>query len=111
MIDNEIDKDRNRRRLQQLRNSFIGYLDPVTLIPKSKLNLNRNNDNLYQRYLVPLEPAPKRNLKATEHLMRKAYDWFYSEVNKKFASNKKGEDLAHFIDALSDKLFFYDNKC
>lgn len=106
LIDKDIDPDKNKQRLDQLRSSFIGYLDPVTLIPRSKLNLNRNNDNLYQRYLVPLEPAPKRNLKATEHLMRKAYDWFFDEIRKRFANNQSGEDLAHFIDALSDKLFF-----
>lgn len=96
----------NEQRLAQLRNTFIGYLDPVTLLTKSKLNLNRNNDNVYQRYLVPLEDAPKRNLKATEHLMRKAYEWFYEHVKKRYAKNKEGKDLAQFIDTLSDKLFF-----
>lgn len=106
LIESGIQADQNKKRLEQLRNVFIGYLDPVTLIPKSKLSLNRNNDNLYQRYLVPLEPAPKRNLKATEHLMRKAYDWFYEQVRRCFAVNQKGEELAQFIDSLSDKLFF-----
>lgn len=106
LINTDIESDRNQQRLDQLRSAFIGYLDPVTLIPKSKLYLNRNNNNLYQRYLVPLEPAPKRNLKATEHLMRKAYDWFYDQVRKRFAANQKGEELAQFIDSLSDKLFF-----
>ncbi|WMJ73704.1 DUF262 domain-containing HNH endonuclease family protein [Cytophagaceae bacterium ABcell3] len=106
LIDNDNEKDKNQQRLIQLRNSFIGYLDPVTLIPKSKLNLNRNNDNLYQRYLVPLEPTPKRNLKATEHLMRKAYDWFFDAIRERFKTNNKGEVYAQFIDSLSDKLFF-----
>lgn len=101
-----IDEDNNKRRLDQLRNSFIGYLDPVTLIAKSKLNLNRNNDSLYQRYLVTFETAPKRNLKATEHLMRKAYDWFFNQVKKRFSDNSNGEKFAGFIDGLSDKLFF-----
>lgn len=106
LIEDDIDSENNKRRLEQLRSSYIGYLDPVTLIPRSKLNLNRNNDSLYQRYLVPLEPAPKRNLKATEHLMRKAYDWFYDAVSKMFAEDKNGQRLAQFIDTLSDKLFF-----
>lgn len=106
LIDNGIEPDRDRQRLEQLRSSFIGYLDPVTLISKSKLNLNRNNNSLYQRYLVPLEAAPKRNLKATEHLMRKAYEWFLEEIRKKIAKSQRGEDLAKFIDSLSDKLFF-----
>jgi len=106
LIDEGVEPDKNQQRLEQLRNAFIGYLDPVTLIPKSKLNLNRNNDSLYQHYLVPLEPAPKRNLKATEHLTRKAYEWFAEETGKRLLTSKKGEDLAQFIDSLSDKLFF-----
>lgn len=106
LIEDDIDSENNKRRLDQLRSSYIGYLDPVTLIPRSKLNLNRNNDSLYQRYLVPLQPAPKRNLKATEHLMRKAYDWFYDAINNMFSKNRNGQALAQFIDTLSDKLFF-----
>lgn len=106
LIEKEIEIDSNKQRLEQLRSSFIGYLDPVTLIAKSKLNLNRNNDSLYQRYLVPLETAPKRNLKATEHLMRKAFEWFYDNIKRKFSQNLNGKDLAKYIDSLSDKLFF-----
>lgn len=93
----------NQKRAEQLRSSFIGYLDPVTLIPRSKLTLNRNNDTLYQNYLVPLLPTPKRNLKATEHLMRKAFDWFIVKVEEGY---KDGVALASFLDRLSDKLFF-----
>lgn len=37
------DNSENRQRADQLRSSYIGYLDPVTLIPQSKLTLNRNN--------------------------------------------------------------------
>ncbi|WP_286745535.1 DUF262 domain-containing HNH endonuclease family protein [Roseivirga sp. UBA1976] len=106
LIEDDIEPEKNQQRLDQLRSTFIGYLDPVTLIPKSKLNLNRNNNNLYQTYLVPLETAPKRNLKATEHLMRKAYDWFFNAVKQKFSSNRRGDILAQYIDSLSDKLFF-----
>jgi uncharacterized protein with ParB-like and HNH nuclease domain len=103
LIDKEQDAENNRRRQDQLRNSLIGYLDPVTLVAKSKLNLNRNNDNLYQNYLVPLQPAPRRNLKTTEHQMRKAFEWWENQIGKKY---KTGEALAGFIDRLTDKLFF-----
>lgn len=106
MIEDSLEPDKNQQRLDQLRGTFIGYLDPVTLIPKSKLNLNRNNNHLYQTYLVPLEQAPKRNLKATEHLIRKAYDWFFNVVKQKFSGNRRGDSLAQYIDSLADKLFF-----
>ncbi|OIN56695.1 DUF262 domain-containing protein [Arsenicibacter rosenii] len=103
LIDSGIDAEANTLRLQQLRSSFIGYLDPVTLISRSKLSLNRNNNTLFQQYLIPLQPTPKRGLKATEQLMRKAFDWFDERVNKRYTT---GEALAKFIDQLSDKLFF-----
>ena len=106
LIEDGMESEKNQLRLDQLRSTFIGYLDPVTLIPRSKLNLNRNNNNLYQTYLVPLEKAPRRNLKATEHLMRKAYDWFFNIVKQKFSGDRKGDVFAHYIDSLSDKLFF-----
>ncbi len=103
LIESGEDAENNRRRQDQLRNSLIGYLDPVTLIARSKLNLNRNNDNLYQNYLVPLQPAPKRNLKSTEHQMRKAFEWWQEKTAHIYRS---GEALAGFIDRLTDKLFF-----
>ncbi len=103
LIERQVDPENNQKRMDQLRNSFIGYLDPVTLIPRSKLTLNRNNNTLFQNYLVPLLPTPKRNLKVTEHQMRKASEWFEQKIGARF---KTGEDLARFIDQLSDKLFF-----
>jgi hypothetical protein len=103
LIDRNVDADNNRLRQTQLRSSFIGYLDPVSLVPRSKLTLNRNNDRLFQQFLVPLETPPKRGLKATEHLMRKAFDWFEKRIGGAY---RTGEELARFIDQLSDKLFF-----
>ncbi len=103
LAERDVEAEQNKQRLQQLRNSFIGYLDPVTLIPRSKLNLNRNNDSFYQQYLVTFQEAPKRNLKATEHLMRKAYDWFRERMRGKYSS---GAELAQLTESMADGLFF-----
>ena len=68
------DPERSNQRLEQLRQTYIGYLDPVTLLPRSKLSLNRHNDRYYQTYLVPLlERLPQRGFNASEHLLRKAF--------------------------------------
>ncbi len=48
LIDEGIDPENNKKREEQLRNNFIGYLDPVTLVPQTKLSLNRNNDDFYK---------------------------------------------------------------
>lgn len=99
-----IDAEKNGRRQEQFRSSYIGYLDPVTLVPKSKLKLNRHNDSFYQNYLVPLEPLPQRGLNSSEHALRKAYHWFSEQLKRKADNN--GETLARFLDSLVDRLFF-----
>jgi Protein of unknown function DUF262/Protein of unknown function (DUF1524) len=103
-----IDPDRNRQRSGQLRSTYIGYLDPVSLVARSKLTLNRNNDDYYQKYLVPLkEPLPLRGFRASEHQLRKAFLWFESRIES-YASqySEQGVELARLIDSMSDKLFF-----
>jgi len=106
LINRGIDAENNRLRLDQLRSSYIGFLDPVTLIPKSKLTLNRNNNAYYQNYIVPLERLPQRGLKASEHALRKAFEWFQDKVNGRYGRAADGRDLAQFLDIFADKLFF-----
>ncbi len=100
-----IDPEKNKRREEQLRNTYVGYLDPVTLISKSKLQLNKHNDSFYQTYIVPLQNIPQRGLNFSEKLIKRSFEWFVDRV-KKDISDKDGADLARFIDAVADKLFF-----
>ncbi len=102
-----LDADNNRRRKEQLQNSYIGYVDPVSLVPRSKLSLNRHNDRFYQTYLVPLERIPQRGLNASEHQLRKAFSWFKDPLKSRFGTEPdSGKTFAAFLDALVDKLFF-----
>ena len=97
-------EDPQRRRAEQLRSNYIGYLDPVSLVPRSKLTLNRHNDRFYQDYLVPLESLPQRGLNASEHLLRRAFLWFRERIKER--SGDDGESVARFVDGAVDKLFF-----
>ncbi|HEY5871198.1 MAG TPA: DUF262 domain-containing HNH endonuclease family protein [Candidatus Tectomicrobia bacterium] len=106
LVDSGVEADNNRRRIDQLRQSYIGFLDPVSLVPQSKLTLNRNNDTYYQTFLVPLARLPQRNLKASEHLLRKAFEWFVEAVRKHQSGRQEGAELARLVDSLSDRLFF-----
>ena len=96
--------DPQARRAEQLRASYIGYLDPVSLVPRSKLTLNRHNDSFYQNYLVPLERLPQRGLNASEHLLRRAFSWFKDRIRGRSADD--GTAVASFVDGAVDKLFF-----
>ena len=97
-------EDPQHRRAEQLRSNYIGYLDPVSLVPRSKLTLNRHNDRFYQDYLVPLESLPQRGLNASERLLRRAFLWFREHIKER--SGDDGESVARFVDGAVDKLFF-----
>lgn len=109
LVTEGLEPDNNSRRLDQIRQSYIGYLDPVTLVPRSKLTLNRHNDDYYQTYLVPLaEPLPRRGFLASEHGLRKAFEWFDGRV-RDYVRDQEGDPgvvLASFVETMSDRLFF-----
>ncbi|MGA1623882.1 MAG: DUF262 domain-containing protein, partial [Synechocystis sp.] len=107
LIQAGLDAENNRRRQEQLQNSYIGYLDPVSLIAQSKLRLNRHNDRFYQTYLVPLEKIPQRGLNASEHQLRQGFAWFKERLRNTLGNQPtSGQEFAALIDALVDKLFF-----
>lgn len=108
LIDAGNDADANKRRMEQIRQTYVGYLDPVTLVARAKLTLNRNNNSYYQDYLVPLGHLPQRGFRASEHLLRKAFEWFDRRVADylKKSTGAEGMRLAQFVEDMSDRLFF-----
>lgn len=108
LIDAGNDADANKRRMDQIRQTYVGYLDPVTLVSRPKLTLNRNNNSYYQDYLVPLGHLPQRGFRASEHLLRKAFEWFDRRVAEllKKSTGSEGMRLAQFVEDTSDRLFF-----
>jgi len=108
LIERNKDPENNKKRLEQIRQSYVGYLDPVTLVSRSKLTLNRNNDHYFQTYLVPLGHLPVRGFRASEQSLRKAFEWFDRQVAGLAAKAERdpGVALAQFVEAMSDKLFF-----
>ncbi len=100
----DLSGEENARRVEQLRNSYTDYLDPVTLVSRPKLQLNRHNDRFYQTYLVPLEKIPQRGLSASEHLLRKGFAWFKDRIKEN--AGESGEQTARLVDTIVDKLFF-----
>lgn len=102
-----LDTEDNTKRREQLQNTYIGYLDPISLVPRSKLELNRHNNAFYQNYMVPLQKLPQRNLNASEHQLRKAFHWFKDQIKPLCgATDNSGKALAIFLEGLVDRLFF-----
>lgn len=108
LIDAGNDAEANGRRMEQIRQTYVGYLDPVTLIARPKLTLNRNNNSYYQDYMVPMGHLPQRGFRASEHLLRKAFEWFDRRVSEylKKSTGTEGMRLAQFVEDMSDRLFF-----
>jgi hypothetical protein len=108
LIDGNDQPECNRQRIEQIRHTYIGHLDPVTLISRTKLTLNRNNDHYFQTYLVPLVHLPQRGFRASEHSLRKAFEWFDRKVGDYVTASgrDKGIVLASLVEIMSDRLFF-----
>ncbi len=108
LVSEGVDSDNNQKRLEQLRASYIGYLDPVTLASQNKLQLNRNNDTYYRDYLVPLaDQLPQRGFPASTHAMRRAFEWFERKLRDYVKNDTdRGKALAQFVETMSDRLFF-----
>lgn len=104
LVNQRMDANKNKIRQDNLQNSYIGYLDPVTLVPRSKLELNHHNNRFYQNYLVSLQTIPQRGLNSSEHQLRKAFYWFETKLENRCQNS--GEAIAFFIDRMVDKLFF-----
>ena len=100
----------NKKRLASLKNSFIGFTDPVSLQMEYKLNLNRNNDKYFKSYLCKLQEPPLRQTNRSERLMRKALNYFQEKIKKqsqeKKTSASKGVEIARLIESVADRLFF-----
>ncbi len=103
LIDKGIDVDNNKQRLQTLKDTYIGNIDPVSLEYDNILILNRNNNNYYKDYIVKLGELKIRNTSYTEKLMRKCFEWYEKQLINKFNT---GEEYAKFITYIVDNLYF-----
>lgn len=105
MIEENIEPDANRKRLDALKNTYIGFTDPVSLVTQPKLTLNRNNDTYFRNYLCGLEKKPPvRHIKASEKLLRNAYEFFIEKIDALEIND--GAELAAFIKRVAGRLLF-----
>lgn len=103
MVEQGIEKEDNQRRIDNLKNIYLGKEDPVTLEYDNLLILNRNNDPYFRDYIVKLGDLKVRNLKATEKLMKRCFEFFDQKLKGRYGS---GKDYASFIQTVVDNLFF-----
>lgn len=103
LIDVGIEVEENQQRIQKLKDTYIGNVDPVTLEYDNILVLNRNNDSYYKEYIVKLGELKLRNTSYTEKLMKKCFEWYEKQLTNKF---KTGREYAELITNIVDNLYF-----
>ena len=103
LVEQGVEKEDNQRRIDNLKNIYLGKEDPVTLEYDNLLELNRNNDPYFRDYIVKLGDLKVRNLKATEKLMKRCFEFFDLKLKGRYVS---GKDYASFIQTVVDNLFF-----
>ena len=97
------EKEDNKKRAENIRSTYIGNMDMLTLTSVNKLVLNRNNDHFYRTYLSTLQEMPKRGLKSSERLLKSSFETFKSYLEIKYRSAK---ELVVFIENLVNNIFF-----
>ena len=102
-IKNGQNPEENKKRKETLINSFIGFTDPVSLLPEYKLTLNRNNDSFFKTFLCKLKKPPVRRVKRTEKLMALACEYFEKNL---FSRCTDGKSIAELIERMVDRLVF-----
>lgn len=100
--------ENNQQRMDQIRQTYITYLDPVTLVSRTKLTLNRNNDVYFQNYLIPLDHFFQSGCRESERRLCKAFEWFAMKMSEytTIAGGDEGVTLASLVESISDRLFF-----
>lgn len=103
LVDKGIEIEDNQKRIDTLKTTYIGNMDPVSLEYDNILILNRNNNAYYKDFIVKLGDLKIRNTSYTEKLMRKCFEWYEKRMENKY---KTGKEYAQFITYLVENLFF-----
>ena len=102
---NDSDKSNNSMRLEALKSTYIGFTDPVSLITKPKLKLNKNNQSYFRSLCNLGGHIQQIKIKHSERLLLRAKKFFVKKIEGSSFAND-GEGIARFIDKMSDILFF-----
>jgi hypothetical protein len=97
----------DNERSELLRNTYLSYKEATSLIYKTKLNLNRNNDYVYSSQLLQLQiPQYVAGLKPSEKRLVQAFKYFYNALEKQFKDQTTVAITAFVAKKVDEKLVF-----
>lgn len=109
LINEGVEADANRERMELIRGAFLGSKSPVTLKTSPKLMLNQANRRFYEGTLLDLrQPASISALPPAERCLWKGLEYFRKRLEGWLAtSDKSGAELASFIhEIVATRLLF-----
>ncbi len=107
LIESGVEAVENSERIEILRGAFLGDKDPASLTYRSKLRLNRNDDDFFQHRLLQFDfpPNPVR-LPLSNKRMIDALNYFRSRLEQ-VQFSEDGPELARFLtDVVGRRLIF-----
>ena len=105
----DTDAVNNRERASELERSYLGSKDPASLRITPKLKLNANDDDFFQLNIAQRKPPQGgvRGLRDSERLLWDCFQFFKRKVQEKFGVEKKGEQVARFVnEVVTERLVF-----
>jgi hypothetical protein len=105
MIEKNIDVENNQKRLDTLKNSYVGATDPVSLVTENKLTLNRNNHRYFANICALNKNLPQRKIKTSEKKLSDALVFFKDKMIRQLGTDS-GERIAEFIGRIVYQFYF-----
>ncbi len=102
-IDKDDETKENKQRIDFYRNTYIGFLDTITLKTKLKLTLNRNNRDHFQAIIGDMGVPRRRNVTATNRKLNRGFEFFKKKLDE---LNLSSEELAKQIESVANGLTF-----
>lgn len=88
----------NHERAEDIRRAFVSSRDPLSLHYRSKLTLNRADDNFHHHTLAQLrQPHVPSRLPEANAALWQTFEFFRSRLREKFPAPDIGGYLAQFI--------------
>ena len=103
LVDDQIDEEANRQRIEEYKRTYIGVFDSITLTTAPKLVLNRHNNQHFRAMVERLEVPTRRRLTKTNRVLNRAFEFFVSKLSQQ---RRDGRKLATLVGDIADGLLF-----
>ena len=94
LVDDQIDEEANRQRIEEYKRTYIGVFDSITLRTSPKLVLNRHNNQHFRAMVERLEVPTRRRLTKTNRALNRAFEFFKNKLSQQGNDGRKVGDLS-----------------